>query len=226
MGIRVLIADDQPLFRYGLRGGLPRFGDLEVVGEADSGTSAVAQTLALRPDVVLMDVRMPGGDGIDATEKIRRLCPTTQVLILTAFGDVELLRKAAAVGAAGFVLKDISIENLAAAIRAVHHGNTMINPELARQLWEDIAHGGRDTERTPRLTERETEILVDVAKGLSDKEMAAKLFLAESTVKGHLRDIYRKLDIRNRVQAATYAIQNKLVSDDDLQQKSPGKRPV
>jgi len=224
MGIRVLLADDHPVFRYGVRDGLGRFGDIEVVGEADNGTSAVAQTLALRPDVVLMDLAMPGGGGIAATEEIRRSCPTTKVLILTEYGDVELLRKTAAVGAAGFVLKDITIANLAAAIRAVHHGSTMINPGLARQLWEELARGGRGAERTLRLTDREMEILAGLAKGLSDRELAAKLFLAKSTLKGHLRDIYRKLKVRNRVQAAAYAIQHNLVSDDD--DPSPGKRSV
>jgi len=226
VAIRVLIADDHPLLRYGLRDALGRFGDIEIIGEADTGRTAVAQARELRPEVVLMDLRMPDGDGIEATEEVRRCCPETQVLILTAYGELDLLRRAAAAGAAGFVLKDITTENLAAAIRAVYRGNTMINPGIARQLLEDIAHGGDTGRETARLTDREKEILVNVARGFSDKEMATRLFLAESTVKSHLRDIYRKLEVRNRVQAAAYAIQNNLLTDHDLAPKPAEKIPT
>jgi len=228
VAIRVLIADDHPLLRSALRHALRRFDDIKVVGEADTGRTAIAQAHELRPEVVLMDVRIPGGDGIEATEETRRSCPETQVLILTVYGELDLFRRAAAAGAAGFVLKDITTKNLVAAIRAVYRGNTMINPRIARQLLEDIAHGG-DAGRGPaaRLTDREMEILINVAHGLSDKELATQLFLAESTVKTHLRDIYRKLDVRNRVQAATYAIQNNLATDmfpdRDLAPKATGK---
>jgi len=221
LALRVLIADDHPLFRYGLRDALGRFEDIEVVGEADTGRTAAAQSVELRPDVVLMDLRMPDGDGIWATEEIRRGCPETQVLVLTAYCDVELLRRAAAAGAAGYVLKDIATENLAAAIRAVQRGSTMINPGLARQLLDEIAHGAGEASRgASRLTDRETEILVKVAQGLSDKELAAKLYLSESTIKSHLRDIYRKLDVRNRVQAAAYVIHSDLLTADVPNRKS------
>jgi len=224
VAIRVLIADDSPLLRYGLRDALGRFGDIEIIGEADTGRTAIAQAGELRPDVVLMDVRMPEGDGIEATAAIRRACPETQVLILTAYGELALLRRAVVSGAAGFVLKDITTEHLAAAIRAVHRGSTMINPGIARQLLEDIAHGGGDASReTARLTDREMEILVNVARGFGDKEIATRLFLSESTVKSHLRDIYRKLEVRNRAQAAMYAIQHNLVTDRDLAPKTWGK---
>ncbi len=212
MPIRVLLVDDQVLTRQGLRALLSREPDIEVVAEAGSGQEAVELALRYRPDVVLMDVVMENGDGIEATRAIKQRCPDTQILILTVYADHELFRNAVRAGAVGYVLKDISPQNLVNAIRAVHSGKTMVNPTIVRRLVEDLqrqtdwnasgAHG---------LTEREIDVLLGVAEGLSDKEIAAKLFLAESTVKTHLRSIYQKLGVRNRAQAAAWAVEKGLV---------------
>jgi DNA-binding NarL/FixJ family response regulator len=215
MTIRLLIVDDQSLTRVGLRVVLQDAADIEVVGEAESGPEAVRLTAQLKPNVVLMDLKMPGGDGIEATRVIRQECPATQVLILTVYSEPGLFRKAIAAGAVGYVLKDISPENMIRAIRAVHQGRTMINTNIARQLLEDLASNGFGTEPVRRglhgLTDRDLEVLVEVARGLADKEIAAKLFLSESTVKSHLRSIYRRLGLRNRAHAAAWAIEKNLL---------------
>ncbi len=215
MNIRVLIVDDQILTRLGLHAVLERARDIEIIGEAASAAEALSVARAQAPDVVLMDIKMSGGDGIDATRMLRQHCPKTQVLILSVYGDPGLFRRAAAAGAAGYVLKDISPANLAAAIRAVHAGQTMISPVIARQLLNDMAGAGSAAESARRgpygLTEREIEVLAEVSQGLSDKEIAAKLFLSESTIKSHLRAVYRRLRLRNRAQAAAFAIGRNLV---------------
>ncbi len=215
MAIRVLLVDDQILTRMGLRAVLKDAAGLEIAGEAENGREAVARAIELTPDVVLMDLKMPGGDGIEATRAIKQRCPGTQVLILSVYADQDLFRQAAAAGAAGYVLKDISPANLISAIRAVHQGKAIINPGLARQLLEDLAGSDRAEEAARRrpygLTEREIEVLVEVARGFSDKEIASKLYLSESTVKSHLRAIYRRLRLRNRAQAAAFVMQKNLL---------------
>jgi two-component system NarL family response regulator len=215
MTIRLLIVDDQSLTRVGLRVVLQDAQDVEVVGEAESGPEAVRLATQLNPNVVLMDLKMPGGDGIEATRAIKQQCPATQVLILTVYSEPGLFRKAIAAGAVGYVLKDISPENMIRAIRAVHQGRTMINTNIARQLLEELASNGFGAEPVRRglhgLTDRDLEVLVEVARGLADKEIAAKLFLSESTVKSHLRSIYRRLGLRNRAHAAAWAIEKNLL---------------
>jgi DNA-binding NarL/FixJ family response regulator len=215
--VRVLIADDHELFRHGLREALGRFEGIEIVGEAATGRAAVEQSVALRPDVVLMDVRMPDQSGIEATAEILRSCPETRMLVLTMYEDKELLRQAISAGAAGYVLKDIGIETLVAGIRSVHQGDTLIGSEMARHLLTSgSAESGNAYPRSNGLTEREIKILGEVARGLGDKEIAAKLLLSEWTVKSHLRNVYRKLKVQKRAQAAAYAMQNGLVAQRDL----------
>jgi len=208
--IRVLIADAHALFRHGLREALSRFEGIEIVSEVGTGEAAVAKSLELRPHVVLMDLQMPDQGGIEATEEIRRSCPETRVLVVTLHGDVELLRRAMAAGAAGYVLKDIGVEDLVAGIRAVHRGETLISLDMARHLRTASAPESENT-GCIGLTDREIKILSEVARGYSDKEIAAKLFLSESTIKTHLRNVYRKLRVQNRVQATAYAIRNGLL---------------
>jgi len=216
VAIRVLLIDDQVLTRLGVRALLEDSREIEIVGEAASGREALTLARETNPDVVVMDVKMADGDGIEATRTIREHCPKTQVLILTGYGDPGVLRRAATAGAAGFVLKDISPTDLAVAITAVHEGKTALGSGIARQLMDHLADSGTLTEPTRRgpfgLTEREIEVLMEVAKGLSDKEIATKLYLSQSTVKSHLRAIYRRLKLRNRAHAAAFAIERNLVN--------------
>ena len=215
MAIRILLADDQVLARMGIRVLLEDARDIEIVGEAASGREALVLARELTPDVILMDVKMGDGDGIEATRTIRLACPTTQVLMLSVYGDPALLQRAAAAGAAGYVLKDVRPSELVVAIKAVHSGKSMIAPDVARQLMDQLAVGSAadSARRGPSgLTEREIQVLVEVARGLGDKEIATKLFLSESTVKSHLRAIYRRLKLKNRAHAAAHAIEHNLVN--------------
>ena len=214
--IRVFLIDPHALLRHGLRMLLASEGDIEIVGEADAGAAAVEQVVAVKPDVVLMDIAAPGADGIGTIRLIKSRCPTAQVLVLTAQSDHDIFREAAAAGAVGYVLKDISPDNLSNAIRAVHGGATMINPVLARQMVEGLAQDDSTPAANPprrphRLTPRETNILVEVASGLSDKEIAAKLGLSESRVKNCLRALYTRFNLRNRAHAAAFAVRRGLV---------------
>lgn len=209
--IRVLVVDDQGLTRRGILSVLRPERDIQVLDEAADGQEALKKAVALQPDLVLMDIVMAGGDGITATRAIKQQCPRTHVLILTYSPDPELFRKAAEAGAVGYVLKDITAENLVKAIRAVYNGNGMLSPQVAKQMMEQFyssRHGGAMAGRKiHNLTEREVDVLTGLVAGLSDKEIAARLFLSEATVKTHLRTIYRRLKLRNRAQAAAYAVE-------------------
>ena len=215
MPVRVMLVDDHEIVAAGLRVILQAEHDIAVVGKASGVKEAVRRATELKPDVVLMDVKLSDGSGIDATMQITEACPETQVLMLTVYDDQETVLKAVQAGAIGYVLKDIPPENLIRAIRSVHSDRTMINPVIARKLVERLAATERDAvlfnfRRGPGLTERELDVLKGVAAGLSDKEVALKLFLSEPTVKSHLRSVYQKLRIHNRAQAAAYAVKNGL----------------
>ncbi len=220
---RVLLVDDQALLRTGLRMVLEEETDLVIVGEAGDGDEAVQATLRLDPDVVLMDVRMPGTDGIEATRRIVDRAPRSKVLILTTFDLDEYAFSALRFGASGFLLKDVPPRELANAIRSVGAGDAVVAPTVTRRLIDAYAQHLPDL-RTPApdgeanglavLTEREVEILVEVAGGLSNREIAAKLHVAEATVKTHLGRILNKLGLRDRVQAVVYAYQTRLVQPD------------
>jgi DNA-binding NarL/FixJ family response regulator len=220
MTVRVLLVDDQALLRSGFRMVLEEQDDIEVVGEAADGDEAVARAAELSPDVVLMDVRMPGSDGIDATRRIVDQLPDVRVLILTTFDLDEYAFTALRFGASGFLLKDVRPAELAGAIRCVAEGDAVVAPSVTRRLLNTYAHRlpdlrpGRDPGRDQGLallTEREVGILTEVATGLSNQEIAAKLCLAEATVKTHLGRILAKLALRDRVQAVVYAYQTGLV---------------
>jgi DNA-binding NarL/FixJ family response regulator len=220
MTVRVLLVDDQALLRSGFRMVLEEQDDIEVVGEAADGDEAVARAAELSPDVVLMDVRMPGSDGIDATRRIVDQLPEVRVLILTTFDLDEYAFTALRFGASGFLLKDVRPAELAGAIRCVAEGDAVVAPSVTRRLLNTYAHRlpdlrpGRDPGRDQGLallTEREVGILTEVATGLSNQEIAAKLCLAEATVKTHLGRILAKLALRDRVQAVVYAYQTGLV---------------
>jgi DNA-binding NarL/FixJ family response regulator len=216
----VLLADDQALLRSGFRMVLEEEEGIEVVGEAADGDEAVARTLEMSPDVVLMDVRMPGSDGIEATRRIVEQRPATRVLILTTFDLDEYAFSALRYGASGFLLKDVQPAELVAAIRSVADGDAVLAPGVTRRLLDTYARRlpdlrpGTDPAQDQGLallTEREVEILVEVAGGLSNQEIAAKLFLAEATVKTHLGRILLKLGLRDRVQAVVYAFRTGIV---------------
>ncbi len=214
--IRVFLIDAQSLMRQGLKMILSSEGDIEVIGEADSGRQAIEEVAAVGPDVVLMDIAMPNADGIEAIRAIKRRCPGTQILVLTTYSNQELFQEAAESGAVGYVLKDISPTNLSKAIRAVHSGATMINPVIARQMVEGFSRDSSEfstkgVRRPHRLTQREIDILAEVARGLSDKEIASKLFLSESRVKNCLRALYGRLKLRNRAHAAAFAVRRGLL---------------
>jgi DNA-binding NarL/FixJ family response regulator len=214
--ISVLLADDQPLLRTGFRMILEAQPDMEVAGEAADGEQAVERAAALAPDVVLMDVRMPGTDGIEATRRIVASGSAARVLILTTFDLDEYAFSGLRAGASGFLLKDAPPEELLAGIRAVAGGDAVVAPSVTRRLLDAYAHQFPDApatrdQRVGPLTEREREVLLAVAGGLSNAEIAQRLVVSEATVKTHVGRILSKLDLRDRVQAVIFAYETGLV---------------
>lgn len=215
--IRVLLVDDQELIRRGLRMVLEEQPDLEIVGEAADGEQAVRQVGEVDPDVVVMDVRMPGLDGVEATRRITA-GSRARVLVLTTFDLDEYAFSALRYGASGFLLKDVPPDQLSSAIRNIAAGDAVVAPSVTRRLLDayaarlpDLRHPPAGADPLRALTEREREVLVEVAAGLSNSEIAAKLYLAEPTVKTHLGRVLSKLGLRDRVQAVVYAYQTGLV---------------
>jgi DNA-binding NarL/FixJ family response regulator len=203
--IRVLVVDDHPVVRQGLRTFLDVQDDIEVVGEAHDSASCVAEAARADPDVILLDLRMPGGDGVEALHGLRAAAARARVLVITSFTDPSAVLPAVRAGAAGYVYKDVDPPALAAAIRAVHAGHVLLHPDVARQL----ADGGPPPEAA-HLTTREREVLSEVAQGRSNREIARALGLAEKTVKTHVSAILTKLGVQDRTQAALYAVRNDL----------------
>ncbi|GIH23779.1 DNA-binding response regulator [Acrocarpospora phusangensis] len=208
MTIRVLIADDQGMVRAGFAAFLNTQPDIEVVGEAADGAEAVARTAELEPDVVLMDIRMPGMDGITATGLIR----TARVLILTTFDLDEYVYAALRAGASGFLLKDASAAQLAEAVRVVAAGEALLSPRVTRRLIAEFTRlPARSRVKVERITDRETEVLTLIARGLSNQEIARELVVSEQTVKTHIGRVLAKLGLRDRAQAIVYAYEIGLV---------------
>jgi DNA-binding NarL/FixJ family response regulator len=214
----VLIADDQPLVRAGLRMILAAEPDLEIVGEAADGRAAVEACTALRPDVVLMDVRMPDVDGIEATRQVTATEDPPRVLVLTTFDLDEVVYDALRAGASGFLLKDAPEERLVTAIRVVAEGGSLFAPSVTRRLIEEFSRRAprRDEDRSAlsALTARELEVLRLVARGLSNAEIATDLFVSENTVKTHVARLLMKLGVRDRVQAVVLAYESGVVRPD------------
>jgi DNA-binding NarL/FixJ family response regulator len=211
--LRVVIADDQPMMRAGFKSVLESAGDITVVGEAENGEEAVSLARAQRPDVVLMDIRMPVMDGIEATRRL----PDQRVLILTTFGLDEYIIDALRAGASGFLLKDAPTDDVLSAVRAVAAGDAVLSAAVTRQLLDQVgrrlpAAVSRDARELAGLTDREEEVLRMLAAGLSNAEIAAAMVVSEATVKSHVSRLLGKLGLRDRVQAVIYAYETGLIT--------------
>ncbi|MEH6957782.1 response regulator transcription factor [Neobacillus drentensis] len=221
--IKVLIVDDQELIRESLSIVLGGESDFEIVGLAEQGKMAVELAKQLSPDLVLMDIHMPLMDGVEATRQIKSQFPGVKVIILTTFQELEYVREALATGAEGYLLKAIHPKDLAAGIRLVHHGGTLITQEIAKQLIADWIHPleqskvAKNKKISYGLTEREIEVLEQLAKGSSNREIARKLFLTEGTVNNYISNIYSKLEVTGRHKAVFKATEEGLIRPNSLE---------
>jgi two-component system NarL family response regulator len=213
--IRVLICDDHAVFRRGLMLVLELDDRVQVVGEASDGATAVAMAQELVPDVVLMDVRMPGMSGIEATRRVATALPTTKIIMLTVSDEEDDLYEAIKAGASGYLLKEISIEEVGDAVTSVMAGNSLITPSMAAKLLTEFTALAKQAEtRTtvpPRLTDRELQVLRLIATGMSNREIAGELTISENTVKNHVRNILEKLHLHSRVEAVMYALRENII---------------
>ena len=212
--IRILLADDHTLFRQGVKTLLATETDMEVIGEAADGIGAVEKAAELKPDVILMDIGMPGPSSFETTRQILKNRPETKVLFLTMYDDEDYLVESMEVGASGYVLKDCPAAQLVAAVRDVWRGGSYLSPRMLSQLVDDFRTRVKSTERIPRfatLTPREKEILKMLAEGNTVKEVASQLDLSVKTVEAHKFNLMRKLDIHNKAQLVQYAIQKKVI---------------
>jgi DNA-binding NarL/FixJ family response regulator len=204
--ITILLVDDHPVVRHGLRGMLDAEPDLTVVGEASSGAEGVERAVGLRPDVVLMDLRMPGGDGVSATSQIVASAPGVRVLVLTTYESDRDILRAIEAGANGYLLKDASPQVVADAVRAAARGETVLAPSVASTLVRQVRRPA-----PPALSVRETEVLRLVARGLTNADIGRELFISEATVKTHLLRAFNKLDVADRTAAVTTAMEHDLL---------------
>lgn len=221
MSIRILIADDHALLRQGIKNALSLEADLEVIGEASNGEEVLNLVVHLKPDIVLLDINMPKGNGLEVTRQLAANFPSIRCIILTIHDDEYYVLEVIKAGASGYLLKDIEAAMLIEAIRVVHAGESFIYPTLAKKLFSQISR--LENEQTGeqaaprrrnegRLTYREAEVLQLMAQGLSNQELVARLFLSEKTVKNHLTNIFRKIHVTDRTQAVIYAIKHKIVT--------------
>ena len=211
---RVLIVDDQELFRRGLTMVIGAVDGIELVGEADNGKDAVDVAARTDPNVVLLDVRMPGLSGIETCAELKAVMPSVRIVMLTASDEETDLYDAIKSGASGYLLKDASIDEVAKAVRLVADGQSLISPAMAVKLLDEfkqLASSGPAPVTAPRLTDRELEVLRLVARGSSNREIARDLFISENTVKNHVRNILEKLQLHSRMEAVMYAVREKLL---------------
>ncbi len=214
--IRVLVCDDHALYRRGLEMVLGTEDGIEIVGEASDGAEAIRRVEELLPDVVLMDIRMPRRSGIEACTAIKDVVPSTKIVILTISDEESDLYEAVRAGANGYLLKDVPGEEIAAGIRAVASGQSLISPSMASKLLTEFASMIKKSEErpqlpVPRLTERELEVLKLVARGMANRDIAKELFISENTVKNHVRNILEKLQLHSRMEAVVYAVREKIL---------------
>lgn len=215
MKLRILLTDDHTLFRQGLKTLLDAEYDMQVVGEAQEGAEAVNKAAALQPDLVLMDIGMPGLASFDAVRQIRKQRPETKVMFLSMYDDEDYLQQCLAAGGSGYMLKDSPADQLVAAIREVRRGGKYLSPRVLSKLVEDFSERDPAERFKPRintLTPREREVLKLLAEGLSVKEIAVQLHLSTKTVEAHKFNLMRKLDVHNKAQLVTYAIKHKVIS--------------
>ena len=208
--IALIIVDDHAIVRQGLRTYLELQPDIEVLGEAGNGQEAIAMARDLLPDIVLMDLVMPGTDGVEATRAITAAVPSTKVIVLTSFSEDEKVFASIKAGAQGYLMKDVLPSELVRAIRTVHRGEAQLDPEIARKLMQEFTNP-QPTVPKHDLTERELEVLRLIAQGKSNKDISEELVLSEKTVKTHVSNILQKLHLSDRTQAAVYALRQKLV---------------
>ncbi|EFO80488.1 two component transcriptional regulator, LuxR family [Oscillochloris trichoides DG-6] len=213
--ITVMLIDDHRVVRQGLRDFLELQGDIEVVGEASSGAEGVQLARDLLPDIVLMDLVMPGIDGVETTRQIKTVSPSSKVIVLTSFSDDNKVFPAIKAGAISYLLKDISPEELAHAIRAAQRNEAVLHPEVAAKLMQEFSAPRSSETTVDQLTPREMDVLRLVAKGMSNKEIADTLVISEKTTKTHLSNILSKLHLADRTQVAIYALRKRLVPMDD-----------
>jgi DNA-binding NarL/FixJ family response regulator len=216
--IRTLIVDDHALFRRGLEMVLDAEPDIELGGQASDGAEAVQKAGEILPDVVLMDIRMPRSNGIEACRAMKEVVPSAKIIILTISDEEEDLFEAIRAGASGYLLKDIPLDEVAETVRAVHGGQSLINPSMAAKLLTEFASLARRDEEersqqvpAPQLTEREMQVLKLVARGMNNRDIAKELFISENTVKNHVRNILEKLQIHSRMEAVMVAVREKLI---------------
>ncbi|MBN1138239.1 MAG: response regulator transcription factor [Anaerolineae bacterium] len=213
--IRVLVVDDHAIVRRGIQALLAEIEGIEVVGEASDGQETIAQADALRPDVILMDLVMPGIDGIEATRQITKHEPSPRILVLTSFASDDKVFPAIKAGASGYLLKDSEPADLVNAIHQVHRGEPSLQPSIAQKVLRELRHPSADPPTPDPLTDREMEVLRLVAKGLSNPQVAQRLVITEATVRTHVSNILGKLHLANRVQVTLYALHEGITSLDD-----------
>ncbi len=210
--LRILLVDDHEVVRLGLRALLSRYPQLEVVAEAEDGDEALEKTLHYEPDVVVMDIRLPGKSGIETTAEIMRRRPATRVVILTSYAEDDVLFDAIAAGAAGYVLKQIGSDDLVRALMTVGRGESMLDPAVTQRVFQKVRNSTRQTEDEyfSMLSEQELAILALMTDGLTNKEIARRVFLSEKTVRNYVSSILNKLGVTSRAEAAVYAVRHRL----------------
>ncbi len=217
--LRIMLVDDHSLFRKGLASLLSSQPDIEVIGEASNGDEAIENVKILKPDLVMMDINMPKRDGLEATKEIKKIMPDVKIVMLTASDEDQYLFEAMKIGAQGYLLKDLEMHQLLDLLNSISKGEAILSSAMATKIFQEFSKGnqnGKNSEPAQdELTERETTILKYVAKGLMNKEIADTLAISENTVKIHLRNILEKLHLKNRIQAAVYAVKHD-IADDDL----------
>jgi two-component system response regulator DevR len=209
---RILLVDDHEVVRLGLKSRLERYPQFNVVGEAGSGREAVEKTALLGPDVVVMDIRLPGTSGIEACEEIVTRYPSTKIIMLTSYAEDEMLFSAIRAGASGYVLKQIGAEDLVHAIEAVARGEALLDPAVTQRVFQEVRKAVKDEEASAfaHLSQQEKHVLLLVSEGKTNREIAKVLFLGEGTVRNYVSSILSKLSVNNRAEAAAYAVQHNL----------------